>query len=80
MAAEVRVLSLNVWGVRFIAKFIDQRLQALVEHFKDPKNEYDIVGLQEVRQNFEFSFCFKEKIDFSPFVFFRFGAKKILNF
>ena len=45
---QLRVLSLNVWGVRYVAKFIDQRLQALAEHLSDPENNYDIVGLQEV--------------------------------
>ena len=45
---QLRVLSLNIWGVRYIAKFIDQRLKAIIEHLTDPETDYDIVGLQEV--------------------------------
>ena len=55
---QLRVLSLNVWGVRYVAKFLDQRLQALAEHLSDPENNYDIVGLQEVsrfRRSFDTS-------------------------
>lgn len=47
---QLRVLTLNIWGVRFIAKLIDERLKALVEHLTDPDSHYDIVGLQEVRR------------------------------
>jgi sphingomyelin phosphodiesterase 2 len=50
---QLRVLTLNIWGVRFIAKFIDQRLRALVEHLNDAHNNYDIIGLQEVRRTGE---------------------------
>ena len=47
---QLRVLTLNIWGVRFIAKFIDQRLRAFVEHVNETDNTYDIIGLQEVRR------------------------------
>ncbi|CAF0893429.1 unnamed protein product [Adineta ricciae] len=45
---QLRVLTLNIWGVHFIAKLIDQRIQALVEHLTNLDVDYDIIGLQEV--------------------------------
>ena len=57
---QLRVLSLNVWGVRYIAKFIDQRLQALIEHLSHPDTHYDIVGLQEVSASLKLLFPFKK--------------------
>ena len=48
MTTELCVLSLNIWGVRYISKCIDQRIQAFIEHLLDPQTKYDIIGLQEV--------------------------------
>ena len=45
---QLRVLTLNIWGVHFLAKLIDQRVRALVNHLISPEANYDIVGLQEV--------------------------------
>jgi hypothetical protein len=47
---QLRILTLNIWGVHFISKFINQRIQALIEHLKNPDTNYDIIGLQEVNQ------------------------------
>ena len=47
---QLRVLTLNIWGVHFVAKLIDQRIQALVEHLTNPDVDYDIIGLQEVKE------------------------------
>ena len=48
---QLRILTLNIWGVHYIAKFIKQRIQALVKHLISPEANYDIIGLQEVCQN-----------------------------
>ena len=45
---KLRVLTLNIWGVHYMAKFIDQRIQALIKHLISPEGNYDIIGLQEV--------------------------------
>ncbi|CAF1252534.1 unnamed protein product [Adineta steineri] len=45
---QLRILTLNIWGVRYLAKLIDERLQALVTHLINPEANYDIIGLQEV--------------------------------
>lgn len=45
---QLRILTLNIWGVHFVSKFIKQRIQALIEYLKDPDTYYDIIGLQEV--------------------------------
>ncbi|CAF1149574.1 unnamed protein product [Rotaria magnacalcarata] len=45
---KLRVLSLNIWGVHFMAKLIDKRIQALINHLNSPEVDYDIIGLQEV--------------------------------
>ncbi|CAF3484120.1 unnamed protein product [Rotaria sp. Silwood1] len=45
---QLRILTLNIWGVHYISKFINQRIQALIEHLINPDTNYDIVGLQEV--------------------------------
>ncbi|CAF1118727.1 unnamed protein product [Adineta steineri] len=45
---QLRVLTLNIWGVHYVSKLISQRIQALIEHLIDPDTNYDIIGLQEV--------------------------------
>jgi sphingomyelin phosphodiesterase 2 len=45
---QLRVLTLNIWGVRYVSKFIDRRIQALIEHLTNIDTNYDIVALQEV--------------------------------
>ncbi|CAF0836621.1 unnamed protein product [Rotaria sordida] len=45
---QLRILTLNIWGVHYVSKLIHQRIQALIEHLKNPDTNYDIVGLQEV--------------------------------
>lgn len=46
---QLRVLTLNIWGVHYVAKLIPQRIQALIQHLLDPDTDYDIIGLQEVK-------------------------------
>ena len=46
---QLRVLSLNIWGVHYVAKHVHQRIDALIEHLQNEDNNYDIIGLQEVR-------------------------------
>jgi endonuclease/exonuclease/phosphatase family metal-dependent hydrolase len=48
---QLRILSLNIWGVHYVAKYIRQRIQALIEHLNHSDTDYDIVGLQEVSNN-----------------------------
>ncbi len=45
---QLRVLTLNIWGVHYLAKLIDQRIEALAKHLISPEGNYDIIGLQEV--------------------------------
>ena len=45
---QLRILTLNIWGVHYIAKFINQRIQALIDHLINIDTNYDIIGLQEV--------------------------------
>jgi sphingomyelin phosphodiesterase 2 len=45
---QLRVLTFNIWGVHYISKFINQRIQALIEHLTKLDHQYDIIGLQEV--------------------------------
>jgi hypothetical protein len=47
---QLRILTLNIWGVHYIAKFINRRIEALIEHLKHSDTNYDIVGLQEVNK------------------------------
>ena len=49
---QLRVLSLNIWGVHYVAKLIPERVQALIEHLTSSDADYDIIGLQEVNQQF----------------------------
>lgn len=51
---QLRVLSLNIWGVHYVSKLIPQRIRALIEHLLNPETDYDIIGLQEVRQTQRF--------------------------
>jgi len=53
---QVRVLTLNIWGVRYISKFIDQRIQAFTEYLLQPDIQYDIIGLQEVWSKNDFAY------------------------
>ncbi|KAF9913417.1 phospholipase C type enzyme [Lobosporangium transversale] len=50
MATETQlsVLTLNCWGLKFIAKDRQDRLTAIGRYLADPARSYDIVGLQEV--------------------------------
>ncbi|KAG0380263.1 phospholipase C type enzyme [Mortierella sp. AD032] len=41
------VLTLNCWGLKFIAKDRQDRLRAIGRYLADPARGYDIVGLQE---------------------------------
>ena len=45
---QLRVLTLNIWGVHYMAKLINKRIQALINHLVNPEVNYDIIGLQEV--------------------------------
>jgi hypothetical protein len=47
---QLRVLTLNIWGVHYLAKLIKQRIQALINHLISPEANYDIIGLQEVNE------------------------------
>ncbi|CAB39367.2 plasma membrane inositol phosphosphingolipid phospholipase C, Css1 [Schizosaccharomyces pombe] len=51
-APELRVLSFNCWGLRFVSKYRTERLKAVGE--KLAKCDYDIVLLQEVWSIYDF--------------------------
>ena len=54
---QLRVLTLNIWGVHYVAKFIQPRIKALIEHLVNPDTDYDIIGLQEVSKYGELIKC-----------------------
>ncbi|CAO3571714.1 unnamed protein product [Mortierella alpina] len=45
---ELNVLTLNCWGLKFVAKERQDRLTAIGRYLADASRGYDIVGLQEV--------------------------------
>jgi exonuclease III len=47
---QLRILTLNIWGVHLMAKLIKQRIQALINYLLSPEANYDIIGLQEVNK------------------------------
>lgn len=47
---QFRILTLNIWGVHYVAKNIQLRIDALIRYLRDPENFYDIIALQEVRR------------------------------
>ncbi|KAF9410898.1 phospholipase C type enzyme, partial [Podila epigama] len=48
MSTELSVLTLNCWGLKFVAKDREERLGAIGRYLADSSLGYDIVGLQEV--------------------------------
>ena len=68
---QLRILTLNLWGVRYLAKLVDQRIQAFVKHLLDTDINYDIIGLQEVNLSLR-------TFRFQKFFSYRFGAKQII--
>ncbi|ODQ80458.1 hypothetical protein BABINDRAFT_7888 [Babjeviella inositovora NRRL Y-12698] len=50
--AEIRALTLNTWGIKYITPLREQRLHAIGNRLSNPTNdseeEYDIVALQEL--------------------------------
>jgi hypothetical protein len=68
---QLRILTLNIWGVHYMAKVIHQRIQALVTHLISPEGNYDIIGLQEVSEN-------QTNLLFERFLCNRYGVKLII--
>ncbi|KAF9978120.1 phospholipase C type enzyme [Actinomortierella ambigua] len=46
--AQLSVLTLNCWGLKFVSKEREDRLAAIGRYISDSARHYDIVGLQEV--------------------------------
>ncbi|KAG0242211.1 phospholipase C type enzyme [Actinomortierella wolfii] len=46
--AQLSVLTLNCWGLKFVSKHREDRLAAIGHYIADSSRHYDIVGLQEV--------------------------------
>ena len=47
---QLRILTLNIWGIHFVAKSVSERIDALIKHLNSSEGNYDIIALQEVRQ------------------------------
>jgi sphingomyelin phosphodiesterase 2 len=47
VASDLRVMTLNMWGIRFVSADIDARFDALAERL-NAADDIDVVGLQEV--------------------------------
>jgi hypothetical protein len=70
---QLRILTLNIWGVHYMAKLIGQRIQALINHLLSPDANYDIIGLQEVSKNKRINILY-----YIFFIFNRYGVKLIM--
>uniref|UniRef100_A0A0P4W5D7 sphingomyelin phosphodiesterase n=1 Tax=Scylla olivacea TaxID=85551 RepID=A0A0P4W5D7_SCYOL len=56
MAVEVKVLTLNVWGIPGISKDREARMEAIVQQLVTGNEEYDFVFLQEVWSKADYTF------------------------
>lgn len=45
---DVRILTLNCWGLKYVSRKREQRIAAIASRLKDSSNSYDIIALQEV--------------------------------
>ncbi|CAO1362853.1 unnamed protein product [Diamesa tonsa] len=52
MAVTLSILTLNIWGIPFVSKDKDVRVQAIAERLK--VSDYDIISLQEVWSEYDF--------------------------
>lgn len=46
--ANLKVVTLNIWGIRYISKDVSIRINALIEALNGPQSDYDAIALQEV--------------------------------
>lgn len=46
--SDVRILTLNCWGLKFVSRKREQRIAAIANRLRNPSNSYDIIALQEV--------------------------------
>ncbi|KAF9055920.1 inositol phosphophingolipids phospholipase C [Panaeolus papilionaceus] len=44
--SRIRVLSLNCWGLKYVAKVLEQRIEAIAQELSN--SDYDIIALQEI--------------------------------
>ncbi|XP_045106260.1 putative neutral sphingomyelinase isoform X1 [Portunus trituberculatus] len=56
MTVEVKVLTLNVWGIPGISKDREARMEAIVQQLVTGNEEYDFVFLQEVWSKADYTF------------------------
>lgn len=56
MAVEVKILTLNVWGIPGISKDREARMEAIVQQLVTGNEEYDFVFLQEVWSKADYNF------------------------
>lgn len=45
---SIKLLTFNVWGLKYVSKLRRQRIQGIVTKLLDPSEDYDVVALQEV--------------------------------
>lgn len=45
---SVKLLTYNVWGLKYISKYRQERIEGIVTKLLDPSEHYDIIALQEV--------------------------------
>lgn len=45
---NLKSVTLNIWGIRYISKDVDIRINSLINALNDPNSDYDIIALQEV--------------------------------
>ncbi|CAH6721400.1 inositol phosphosphingolipids phospholipase C [[Candida] jaroonii] len=48
MSEEIKLLTFNVWGLKFISKVRRERIRGIVDKLLDGSENYDIITLQEV--------------------------------
>ncbi|EGV66653.1 DNase I-like protein [Yamadazyma tenuis ATCC 10573] len=45
---SIKLLTFNVWGLKYVSKFRKERIAGIVHKLRDPSEDYDVIALQEV--------------------------------
>lgn len=64
---NLKVVTLNIWGIRYISKDVGVRINHLIEALNDSKTDYDIIALQEVWSQNDYANIKKQIASIYPF-------------
>lgn len=45
---SIKLLTFNVWGLKYISKYRKQRIEGIVTKLQDSSEDYDVIALQEI--------------------------------